>query len=319
MGKYSRGFTKLDKEKVEESKSLLEAMGIAVVQAPGEGEMQCSKLVIDGEAYAVGSQDYDALAVGGLRLTLASFPCLIQNKIIYKLFLSQAYMRKTTISIFLLLIFFLSFAAVSLNFVAAQQDPGDVSQVLGDEFNISKDKIPTDPEDIRQLYLKLRWTEVIENNKIIGPINKFFTKIQIVFEILIAHKYEMSLTFFLIFILWFLIAFQASKMIESYGRVKGWKALAMGLVIAAILAQIRIIKIVATTILDLIFKQENWWIRLIIGIVAFGVVAAVYVLSRMVGQRLKKKHKQRVEEESEQKLKEVKGFVSGVEELRKAA
>jgi len=68
MGKYSRGFIKLDKEMIEESKELLEAMGIAVVQAPGEGEMQCAKLVKDGEAYAVGSQDYDALAVGGTRL-----------------------------------------------------------------------------------------------------------------------------------------------------------------------------------------------------------------------------------------------------------
>lgn len=68
MGKYSRGFIRLDKGMIEESKELLEAMGIAVVQAPGEGEMQCAKLVRDGEAYAVGSQDYDALAVGGTRL-----------------------------------------------------------------------------------------------------------------------------------------------------------------------------------------------------------------------------------------------------------
>jgi len=68
MGKYSRGFTKLDSEKIEESKELLKAMGVAIVQAPGEGEMQCAQLVKDGEAYAVGSQDYDALAVGGDRL-----------------------------------------------------------------------------------------------------------------------------------------------------------------------------------------------------------------------------------------------------------
>ena len=68
MGKYARGFSKLDEKKIEESKTLLEAMGVAVVQAPGEGEMQCSKLVNDGEAWAVGSQDYDALAVGGERL-----------------------------------------------------------------------------------------------------------------------------------------------------------------------------------------------------------------------------------------------------------
>ncbi len=68
MGKYARGFTKLDSNMIEESKELLESMGIAVVQAPGEGEMQCAELVKSGEAYAVGSQDYDALVVGGKRL-----------------------------------------------------------------------------------------------------------------------------------------------------------------------------------------------------------------------------------------------------------
>jgi flap endonuclease-1 len=68
MGKYARGFSKLDEEMIEDSKELLEAMGIAVVQAPGEGEMQCAELVKRGEAYAVASQDYDALVVGAKRL-----------------------------------------------------------------------------------------------------------------------------------------------------------------------------------------------------------------------------------------------------------
>ncbi len=68
MGKYARGFARLTEDMVNESKELLEAMGIAIVQAPGEGEMQCAQLVKDGEAYAVGSQDYDSLVVGGKRL-----------------------------------------------------------------------------------------------------------------------------------------------------------------------------------------------------------------------------------------------------------
>lgn len=68
MGKYARGLAKVDETMIAESKELLEAMGIAVVQAPGEGEMECAELVKSGQAYAVGSQDYDAIAVGGKRL-----------------------------------------------------------------------------------------------------------------------------------------------------------------------------------------------------------------------------------------------------------
>ncbi len=68
MAKYSRGFVRLTAEMISESKELLEALGVAVVQAPGEGEMQCAELVKSGQAWAVASQDYDALAVGAPRL-----------------------------------------------------------------------------------------------------------------------------------------------------------------------------------------------------------------------------------------------------------
>lgn len=68
MGKYAKGFSRLTKEMIEESKELLKAMGIAVFQAPGEGEMQCAELAKRGEAYAAASQDYDALVVGAPRL-----------------------------------------------------------------------------------------------------------------------------------------------------------------------------------------------------------------------------------------------------------
>lgn len=68
MGKYAKALGKLNEEMIYECKELLAAMGVAVVQAPGEGEMQCAELVKSGQAYAVGSQDYDALVVGGARL-----------------------------------------------------------------------------------------------------------------------------------------------------------------------------------------------------------------------------------------------------------
>jgi len=72
MGKYSRSDVSLDEQKVKESKELLEAMGIAVVQAPGEGEAQASFMAKENEdIYAVSSQDYDCL--------MFKAPKLIQN------------------------------------------------------------------------------------------------------------------------------------------------------------------------------------------------------------------------------------------------
>jgi flap endonuclease-1 len=72
MGRYSKQLSFLDEEKIKESKELLSAMGIAVVQAPGEGEAQASYIAKKEDGvYAIASQDYDCL--------LFEAPKLIQN------------------------------------------------------------------------------------------------------------------------------------------------------------------------------------------------------------------------------------------------
>jgi len=69
MKKYSSQLLRLDDEMIEESKELLEAMGIAVVQAPGEGEAEAAYLArIKNNVYASVSQDYDSLLFGAPKL-----------------------------------------------------------------------------------------------------------------------------------------------------------------------------------------------------------------------------------------------------------
>jgi len=69
MKKYSSQMIRLDDEMIEESKELLEAMGIGIVQAPGEGEAQAAYISrINKEVYASASQDYDSLLFGASRL-----------------------------------------------------------------------------------------------------------------------------------------------------------------------------------------------------------------------------------------------------------
>ncbi len=69
MRRYSSQLARLDDEMIKESKELLEAMGIAVVQAPSEGEAEAAYLCrIKENVYASVSQDYDSLLFGAPRL-----------------------------------------------------------------------------------------------------------------------------------------------------------------------------------------------------------------------------------------------------------
>lgn len=101
MKKYSSQLSFLDAEMIQESKELLEAMGICVIDAPSEGEAQASYLVkTNKELYAVVSQDYDALLFGApilirnltisrRRKTLTGYSEVLPEKIILKEFLEE--------------------------------------------------------------------------------------------------------------------------------------------------------------------------------------------------------------------------------------
>jgi flap endonuclease-1 len=66
--KFGQSAHRLTREMVEESKKLLDAMGIPIIQAPTEGEAQASSMVGKKNIYAVASQDFDSILFGAPRL-----------------------------------------------------------------------------------------------------------------------------------------------------------------------------------------------------------------------------------------------------------
>ncbi len=60
--------SRLTKEMVDESKELLNALGVPTIDSPSEGEAEASFLSQRGRVYSVVSQDYDSLLFGAPRL-----------------------------------------------------------------------------------------------------------------------------------------------------------------------------------------------------------------------------------------------------------
>jgi flap endonuclease-1 len=86
MRKYSSQFVKMTDEIVEESKELLDALGIPVITAPGEGEAEAAYLAKHHKVWGAASQDFDAILYGT--------PILIRN-------LTLARKRKTSSGIYI--------------------------------------------------------------------------------------------------------------------------------------------------------------------------------------------------------------------------
>jgi flap endonuclease-1 len=65
---YAQGAARLTPEMAQESKMLLERMGVPHIQAPSEGEAEAACLAKRGKVWAAGSQDWDSLLFGAPKL-----------------------------------------------------------------------------------------------------------------------------------------------------------------------------------------------------------------------------------------------------------
>jgi len=65
---YAQATSSLKDMMISDSKTLLDALGIAWIQAPSEGEAQAAFMASKGEVWAVASQDHDSLLFGAPRM-----------------------------------------------------------------------------------------------------------------------------------------------------------------------------------------------------------------------------------------------------------
>jgi len=68
MYKYSKQTTRFTPGMMEESKRLISALGLPVVQAPSEAEAQAAFMCRNKDVWAVGTQDADAIVFGATRI-----------------------------------------------------------------------------------------------------------------------------------------------------------------------------------------------------------------------------------------------------------
>jgi len=183
-----------------------------------------------------------------------------------------------------------------LNLTSAVSDPTELfQQQIGTD-----QKIPTPEEikeQIREKYLKQEWSNTIAKIPIIGKVHDFFLAHPLPFKILFNYPYEISFIFFLIVILWVYISAISSDFLRGSEIVTGAIPFLIGILIAIILAQTNLIKIIVLFVLDLIFARETLWMKLLLGLLIFILLTMIYVYKKYLVRRIKK-------ERGERKLKE---------------
>jgi len=216
--------------------------------------------------------------------------------------------------VFIIFLLISSLILTSLNLALAQTTPEDVFQ---QQTGISPENIPKSPEEIKELYLRQEWSNFIAKIPIIGSIHNFFLTHPLPFKILFAYPYEISLTFFLIFILWIFLVAGAADIINASGFTKNPISFLIGLAFSVILSQIGALKGIVLFTLNIIYAKETWWIRLILWLTFFVMLVVIFYFEKILGQQIRKGIKARKERELKEEEEEHEEYIKGAEEGRK--
>lgn len=213
--------------------------------------------------------------------------------------------------------FFLS--ALLLSFIAfcpfttAALDTS-AAENIAETVEKAKENLPTDPQQIREEYLAREWSKFIAQAPVIGSVHTYFLTHPLLFQILFAHPYEFSLTFFGIFILWLFFAIAATHIAAATTLIPRGGNTSIGICFAILLAQITFISLLVTTALKLVYSNEYWWVRLLIALLLFVLLVLAYHGSSIISKFLKQRHEANEKAQLKQQVAESRAFMRGVKE-----
>lgn len=206
----------------------------------------------------------------------------------------------------------------SLNYVRAEasQDPNDVVKSL---IGIDPSKVPQSQEDIENMYLKKEWAKIAANSTLYGPFHRTFTNHPLIFKGIFGVEYSFTLTFLLTFILWVIVAFQFSIWLKKSKAIKEpITNYVLGVLATMLLAQLGFFNLLGSTIVEIIFRRDTWWVRMIIGLIFLGLMYLEFLASKIIGDYIEVlSHKIRSGDDVEHAKNVIKATAKSITETKK--
>ena len=196
------------------------------------------------------------------------------------------------------LLFFFFFASCILIFAGMYfVRAADVDGVVagGEKLTETIDKTAGQLEDEKWEYLSNSWRELLLKNKVIAGFDSLLHKGSIGFQALFGRPYELSFTFWTVFILWVTFFFDASYIFRSFSTFSPGISSIIAFGVTVIAAQIGVFTNISDVIFKIIFyKSGIWpWIWLIVLIFVLALFIGVGKLTyRFVVRRKKNQAKQ---------------------------
>ncbi len=206
---------------------------------------------------------------------------------------------------------FILLALLLFGFASAQLG-GLENQVQGAagslEGNVTKIKEFTEKD--KWDFIGSRWKEFLLKNKAIAGVDAAFTKANIVFVVLFAKSWEISIEMLFVFMIWLFTVlslygyffFFNTKWIRLVGSVLG----------AVAFAQARVFYFISAGMYKLVFLKNGYWWNFLTFVVCIGLIVLYLKINKVISKQLENAKKKHEEHEKELEIKGIKVFQEGL-------
>jgi hypothetical protein len=146
-------------------------------------------------------------------------------------------------------------------------------------------------------YLGKEWKTILLDNVVVGTIDSFLKKINIVFVVIFGIDYSLSFQFLFTVILWFFMLSCVHSMFTLISIFSGWASFLISIGGVILFVQTGGFKPVVNWFIWVLFGQKTWWMKLIIGI---GTIVGLVLFALLVKQLAKQALANRKELNEEQ-------------------
>lgn len=174
-------------------------------------------------------------------------------------------------------------------------------------------------DDIKYDHLQKSWRDLLANNKFIKPINEFFMKIDPFFQIVFGESFDLTLSFFFVFLLWitiFLFIYFSSLSI-GFASEHLVARIGIAVLIPIMLAQMTFFSTLSLALIKLIFYSENTFWRIATFFVVLVLFGVYFYLGKFLGAYFKKQRRKAREAKNALDVKEVKAYTDTMRKFSK--
>ena len=141
-------------------------------------------------------------------------------------------------------------------------------------------------------YLGKEWKSMILKEPVVKSIDSFFISINIVFLIIFAVDYSLSIQFLFIVILWFFFVSYINNIFKLVSIFSEKISLIISIAIIIMIGQSGVLKSIVNFFMLWLFGQKELWMKWVIGIGTFIVLTFAYLFLKQMAKINKENREQ---------------------------